>query len=423
MLELDDDGLRYYDLVILIVPRQQGKTTMVDAVLVWAPRRGHDLDVAYTAQDRQMARDRLLEQLVERRLDRSPYAGQYTVRRSNGSERVKWRTTGSRVVVTATDADAGHGLTIDTGILDEAFAHRDLTISNAYTPTMVTRPDPQLWVTSTVGDGTDGLLMHYQEIGRASLHDPDTRVAYFEWSATDDDDRMSPAVWRRVMPALGHTITEARIRSYAKSMPPAEFDRGFLCRRPVASLTAALDLEAWAECAHPDPSGVDLAGPVAVAFHITPDRTHGTVAVAGIHDDRPTFVVERRPGTRWIADTVLELVNRPTLYVTSVAGDRRAGVGGIIDHLVARGVDVNELGAGDVSSRAGTLADYIAGRELWHAAQSELDTQAADARPRRLGEAWAFDALKSDGPVDAVVAASFAVGGLLANPTGAGGIT
>jgi phage terminase large subunit-like protein len=422
-----DELRRLYDTVVLVMPRQNGKTTLLEAQMITASRRPRRFaggkrpcrrTVVYTAQDRQMARERIITELVDERLEGNPYyAGRYRPRRSNGSESITWKDTRGRIMVQASTDEAGHGLTVDDAVLDEAFSHDDLTVVNALQPPMITRDDPQLWIVSTVGDGSDGLLQHYQEVGRLSLRDPDTRIAYFEWSATDDDDRADPAVWRRVMPALGLTITEQRVRSYltqAGTTGVAEFDRAYLCRRTVQAVRAGIDPQQWARCLNVSGAVLDLVGPVVAGIALTADRSASVIAVSGrTLDGRVGVVVDQRPGTAWLADAVVALAHRDGLTLYDVRADRRAGAGGIIDQLAGRGIDVTELVAGDVASHAGTLHDMVADRVVVHDGQTELTDAVAGSRRRQLGDTWALSLLDSVGDVSPLVAASFAVGGYL----------
>lgn len=416
--ELDPmTGLRWYELVIESVPRQSGKTQGVEAQMAAASRRPDPLaqlvrrTVLYLAQDRLMARERLVVELGEQKMDRNPaLRGMYRLRRSNGSESITWRDTGGRMMAQASTDTAAHGLTVDDVYLDEAFSHADLTIVNGVEPTMITRPDPQLWVTSTRGDGTDGLLLHYEEIAAAALNDPDTKVCVFLWGAGEDDDRADPAVWRRVMPALGYTQTEERVRRLLSTTPPAEFDRAYLNRRPTAGLLAAIDPEAWADCANDGPT-LAPAGPLVLAVDVDTERTHGVVAIAWAHPRGVAVIVRRSPGTTWMVDTAMEIVHRQGLTVFDVWGDRRAGIGGVLDQLAGRGVPTHEVSAGDVASACGDLFDLTKARMVVHDDQAELTGAVPGSRRRPLGEAWAFSKLDSLSDVAALNAAGLAIAG------------
>jgi len=409
-------GLRWYDTVLVKVPRQNGKTNLLEAHMLAAARRRDELGnmirrvVVYTAQDRAHASVRIIKELEQVKLQSNELMrGRYQVRRSNGSEWIEFPDTWSRIAVEASNATAAHGLTVDDAVLDEAFAHRDLTLINAIQPTMITRADPQMWIVSTPGEGDDGLMLHYEELAAIAVNDPDSRLAVFDWSATEDDDREDPDVWRRVMPALGHTITEDRVRSLLRTTPPAEFDRAYLARRPTASTVAALDLAAWRECRNLATT-ITPAGGIAVAVEVDPDRTFGVIAVAcKMPEDRVGVIIDRQPGTRWLSSAVRNLVNRHGVTVVDVWADRRSGLGGVIDELAARGVAVHEVTAGDVASAAGTLFDTVGALELVHDDQPELNSAVIGSRRRPLGDAWTFSKLESVGDVAPAAAVALAV--------------
>lgn len=70
-LEVDDRGALWYRTVVVVVPRQQGKSAAMGAVMVERALMGRDRTVAYTAQDRSIAAERVVEQLFVRQLARS----------------------------------------------------------------------------------------------------------------------------------------------------------------------------------------------------------------------------------------------------------------------------------------------------------------------------------------------------------------
>lgn len=405
--ELDPDtGLLWYETVVLVVPRQQGKSTALEAVLTAAALRREDVDVIYAAQDRQMSKRRLIDELADKRLARRPeIQGLYRVRRSNGSESIRWAN-GSAISTVANTDEAGHGLTLDLACLDEAFAHDDLTMITALEPTTITRPDPQVWIVSTVGDGTDGLLLHYQDIGQTALSDPSTRVAYFEWSADDDDDRDDPAVWARVMPALGHTIDPSRVATRRASLTPDVFDRSYLCRRPHVGMSAKLPRDAW-DAGRGEIH--ELEAPLVAAVDVNADRDATTIAVAGSVGDRVGVLVDTVPSVGGAAvDAIAQLVHERG--PVAVVADRRAGAGSLIDRLQLRGLPVDELKAPQLVTYCGSFYDAVTEGNLVHAGQPTLDVAARNAVSRTLGDAWAWDRRQSPADISAIVAASNAVG-------------
>lgn len=428
-----DTGRRWYELVILEMPRQNAKTNTIEPVMLQAARRPEPDGsrprrvVVYTSDLREKARERLIVDLWEGKLERHPKLGRaMKATKARGSERLTWRDTGGRIMLQASNATAGHSLTVDDAVLDEAYAHRDLTIVNGIQPTMLTKPDPQLWIVSTKGDGSDGLLLHYEEIAAIAVKDPDTRVAVFIWQADEDDDRYDPRTYRKVMPALGRTITEERVKFLAANTPADEFDRAYLNRRPTVATVAALDVEAWHACANRTDEPLMPTGAVVLAVDVDPDRTHATIAVAwSLRPGVVAGIVHRAPGTGWVVDRALKIAHTHGLTVVDVWGDRRAGIGGILDQMTGRGLPVHEVSAGDVASAAGDLYDLTRDGGLVHDNQPKLNDAVTGSRRRPLGEAWTFSKVHSVGDVAPVNALALAVAGYRHHfPTGrpAGGI-
>lgn len=384
-------GRRWYDTGLEIVPRQNGKTTRNEAHMIAASRRG-DMrrGVAYGAQNLDRAGHRLMIELERMKMARpgSPFRRHYKPRYSNGSQSVTWHADHSYIAVIANNDEAGHGLTLDDAVVDEAWVHRDLTVVTALQPTMLTRPDPFILFTSTIGEGDDGLLMHYQDLALAAVNDPTSRMCAFEWSAGPDDDRDDPAVWRTVMPALGHTITEERVRSFRSTTPDAEWDRSFLCRRPTDDLVAKLPPADWAFGARdrdwtPSP-------PYTMAAAVSHDRSHTTIAIAGVgtEPDRVGVIIDRRPGVSWAATTMRDLAH--TMSVPYSWADRRGGAGAVIDSAAGNGLVITEMDTADVVSSCGTFYDLVVDRRLEHAAHPDLDLAATKATTRPLGDTWAW---------------------------------
>jgi hypothetical protein len=121
----------------------------------------------------------------------------------------------------------------------QVIAHQDDAVETAMRPAQLTRWSPQLWVFSTAGDAKSTYLWRKVLAGRKACEDgTHGRVAYFEYSADEDDDPGDPATWRRTMPALDITITEARVaaewETAVRKGPDgiALFCRSYLCQWP-----------------------------------------------------------------------------------------------------------------------------------------------------------------------------------------------
>lgn len=412
--ELDPaTGLLWYDTVVIVIMRQNGKTTIVESVLVFHAQRAPFRQMIYAAQNADKAREKLVDEFFDQRLRTCPFfTPNVRARRSNGSAHIRFTDTGSKIFVVPSNDSAADGKTLAAGVLDEAFVYGDTSIISSVQPTMATLPDPQLTICSTRGTGDDGLLLHYEDVGVAAVNDPDSRLAYFEYSAGPDDDCADPATWARIMPALGQTITVDRLKSYRRSMGTAEFDRSFCNRRPTVALTSALDLEDWSTAARDPDTPLPILPPYSAGVHIHPDRHHATIGVVGRLDDDDRgaelgMVIDRRPGTGWIVDALEQLVARGCELI---AADRVAGAGGIIDRAAGRDLAIDELAGTDVASMCGTLVDELAAGTVAHQDQPDLSAAAHASRKRPLGAAFAFDQRKTSTDLSPLNAITWALG-------------
>lgn len=404
-------GGLWYDTVVLVVGRQNGKTTLVEAKNTWKAFRRARAQLVYAAQDRGAARIKILDDYEGRRLSTSVATrGLYRPRKSNGSEGISWWN-GSKLSIVANTDKAGHGLAnVDDVTIDEAFSHPGLQVVTALEPTMLVNTDPQIWVASAVGDGTDGLLQHYQEIGVASLTDPETRIAYVEYSSPADVDVLDPKVWWSTIPALGYSLTEQAVRRLAHDR--TMFARTMLNIRPRGADVQVINADIWHRQRDPDELA-ELAPPYVVAFATHHERTSASIAVVG---RRPGgglgVIVDRQPGVAWLVDAVPKL--RRERLITAVWADRRGGDGPTINKLKHRGVWVDEIEPADFATAAGTFVDMLGEPgdvpgDLWHAGQTDLDDAVVGARKRTLGESFAWSRLQSEGDVTPLSAATYAV--------------
>ena len=183
------DGRPAYRELVLTVPRQSGKTTLILAIMVHrALFYGKPQQIAYTAQTGHDARTKLLDDFVPL-LERSALAPLVErVYRAAGDEAIIFGN-GSRIQVLRNSISAGHGRTLDLAIIDEAFADEDDVREQALLPTMATKKDAQIVVVSTAGTERSLYLKRKVDQGRAASEaDLGEGMAFYEWSASPDDD-------------------------------------------------------------------------------------------------------------------------------------------------------------------------------------------------------------------------------------------
>jgi len=430
-LEIDPDtGLFAYREVGLSVPRQQGKTQQILAVMVHRIMAWERQNVTYGAQNRVMAKKRWEDEFLET-LDSSSLFGKYRPRRTTGNEAIIWGSTRSMLGITSNTEKAGHGPPLDLGVIDEAFAHEDDRLEQAFSPAMVTKPMAQLWWASAGGTDKSFWLNKKRTAGRQLIErlwetGEHPATAYFEWFAPDHMPRNDPATWRAALPALGHTVTESVIRAELEKLDPAEFDRAYLnrTRKSVPAEDPNVPKAAWPELS--DETAMP-EGEKAFAVDVSQDRGSSSIGVASVREDGRTHLelVDRRPGTDWVVPALVRLARLWDPLVVAI-GSSGAPAGSLIDDLVAAGITVPEdkdqphrghlvvARTNDFVEACGQMADAMNQGTAVHRDQADLTGAVNGARSRRVGDAWALDRTNSLADVAPFVAATLARWALLA---------
>lgn len=389
-------GRLVYRRVVLTVPRQSGKTTLQLALFLHRMLAFDTQQVAmYAAQNGLDARNKLKREWNPM-LERSLFADAYATSWVTGAEALLFNN-GSRLQVSAGTEKSGHGQTLDLAVIDEAFAQPDGRLEQAFSPAMITRPEPQLWLVSTAGKPTDLWFREKVEQGRELADDPTSGVAFFEWSAADDADPGDRSVWRSCMPALGfgHT-SEAAIAAEFLAMPTDEFRRAYLNQwvgerhdTPFAAAWKALATDA------PDDD------PAAFAVDMTWDREWADIAwAAGGYVD----LHRHAKGAAWVVPEAVKLQERYPNAPMWIHPKGPAAV--LIEPLRAAGVRVEEITADDYARACGGFYDATVESRLRHSGHPALNS-AVEGSAVRGGQTWTWDR-KRGSVISPLVAATLA---------------
>lgn len=409
-LELDPrhtgPGVRWrYPVVVLTVPRQSGKSTLVRAVAVHRAVTRRRARVFATAQRGKDARD-LWKELVER-VEDGPLASAATVLRGAGSETLRFPN-GSEIRPFAPTRDSLHGKTPDLVFIDEAWAFdaaKGEDLMAAVRPAQITLPDRQLWIVSTAGDADSAFLREWVETGRASVDDPGSGVAYFEWSAAEGADPYDPATWA-FHPALGHTIDQADIAAEAEGSTRGNFERAHLNRWTTTSETV-VDLDRFDELANPLQQPPDPKR-MAMAYDVAHDRSSAAIWAAWPDDDGTVqlraYLV--RPGAAWlpgeVASRVVEL--GPAVIAADDGGPARQ----VTDELRRRGVTVETMSYRDYGTACGAFMAAIHDGALGHDGSPALRSALERASVKFVSDQVGWDRRRSAGDISPLIAATVA---------------
>lgn len=445
-LEVDDDDELVYREVNLAWPRRGAKTDLIRSVgahrcRVLAKRWGPQ-NVYYTAQSGIAAR-RKWEHDQVKFIDQSKaygplgrtkpvVRGRYgRVKLDNNDPGIFWFNGSMWRPAPPTDT-AGHGDDADLAVIDEAFAHTDDRVEQAYGPAMLTRRSPQLWVISAAGH--DRSRYWYPKVLEGRKLDGSTEgpTCYLEYSAGDDEDPFDRATWWRRIPTLGFTVTEAALAAElakAQRGDPDDDDEqdegagdvglerflrpylGIWCRVPVLARSRPRVITS-AQWLHPDNvyTGQEPARPEAFGVDVSPDRTTAAIGWSGVASDgrRRIGVLEHRPGrgVGWVVEAVAEIRRRSPNAAICV--DPRSDVSGLLVELEKVAGELVKTSAQDMAAACGALYDAVVEHRVQYRRQSALEAAVDAAARRPLAGAWAWDRRESLGDITPLVAVTLA---------------
>jgi len=411
-LEVDGDGRFCYQLVLVTVPRQSGKTTLFGAVL---EQRAATLYRARCWFTQQSGKDAVDWFLNEHEPMLAGLGGAYRLRKAQGSETIRWLQSGGLVRPFPPTIEALHGRTSDLVVIDEAWAFdqiRGQQLDGAIVPTQATKPNAQVWKVSTAGDATSTWWLGTVEAGRAALAaGRRSGVAYFEWSCPDTLDPTDPVSWPLYHPAFGRTITAESMQAALDMLGPDEFARAY-GNRWVSTTARVIPLGAWRLAAE-EPADLPPPGRLALGFDVAVDRSDAAI-VAAWRDPAGVAhieVADQRPGAGWLVDRLAELVER--WRPLAVAYDEAGPALDVADAARRAGLTLAGLKARDYAAACQGLLEALCAPQpaVRYRPHRALDAAANDAGRRALGDAWAWGRRQSAGSIAALTAATVAVWG------------
>lgn len=396
-----------YSLILITVPRQAGKTTLLHPVRAHRLLTRPGLMAASTAQTGQSARKRIMSFI--QCLHESPLRPLFKPRLSNGEEGVSVVSNGSSLTKFSPVEGSIHGDTIGYVDLDEIWkwsAETGETVMGAIRPTQVTLyGEAQIWAVSTMGTLKSVFMNELVEAGRAGTK---PGFAYFEWSLPQGLDVQDPASWWTYHPALGNTISEEAI---IDSLPPAltssEFMRAYGNRLTLTD-EVLIPADEWQEMLAPPDLKIPALSDVSVGVEIAPENTCSAI-VAAWHtkENIPVIhVLHQAPGASWVPDYLRMLQGRG---VKNFCADDAGAVRRILDQIG------EELGIRRLSISQRRLADaYLLASardegRLYHDGSKPLASAIAHAVIRMTNGAEMFSRDKSSAPIPSLIASACAL--------------
>ena len=242
---------------LVSVARQNGKTTMLEAIVLWLLMQypqvvGRPVHILSTAHHLDLAVESftaiadILEERFGCKVTRA--YGRNFVTAPDGST---WKVTAS--------TGKKHGGTYDFILGDELWALTEAAVFGALRPSQIAVPNPLMLLFSTAGDESSTVFQQLREQGLQLIDKGQPGDLYFaEWSAPAgmDDERW----WPDANPALGKTITMESLRSAFNAPDKVQFMRAHL-NQWVSAAGSWLEPGLWAnlKTSEPMPAGGVLA--------------------------------------------------------------------------------------------------------------------------------------------------------------------
>ena len=304
---------------------------------------------------------------------------------------------GARLRFKARTSGSGRGLTGNKIILDEAYALQP-GMMGALLPTLTAVPDPQIVYGSSAGMASSAILRGVRDRGRIGSD----RMAYAEWLAPREDCDLqtcthmvgSPGcaldrihLWRMACPITARKDPMMRtIASMRLSMPPEEFAREFLCWWDEPQGDAPIPETVWTPLADPSSTMAEWT----VVLEVTPERDWACIVAAGMNlqgkvhveiTGKSTGEFDHRPGTAWVVDRLVRVLNGNPLYIA--AGSAAES---LVPDLQKAGIWVIRIPTKDIPAACGRFYDLAMSGQLAHTGQTDLAAAVTSARQKFLGD-------------------------------------
>lgn len=333
---------------------------------------------------------------------------------------------GERLRIMARGPNTGRGMTINCLIPDEA-QELDAVQVKSLGPTQAAVPNPQAWYFGTPPSDPAAWVYQLRKSGHAGAEG----MAFFDWGAdlSLSDPHLAIKVanrdlWYRCNPGLGIRISERFLAGELALLGPVDFAIEHLGVWPdqagdEGKDEIGLEYETW-EAQQDDASKIAEFGELTFGIDVGPAREYASICVYGERDDAAGHVelVRYAIGVDWVVDKIVDLRDR--FDPIAIAIDGKGPASTLIPKLgkvgiwppkdpkrVARG-DLFILGPQDAASAAGGFVDACRIGEIFHIGQEPLNLAVKNAKPRPLGESWAWGRRHSTGDISPLVAASAA---------------
>lgn len=437
MLELLADGSLRFRTVVVLIARQNGKSTLSQVLAIWITCVWGWPLVLGTAQDLETAEE-VWSGAVDMVEENEELSGLIErVVKVNGKKALEL-TNKTRYKVKAANRKAGRGFTGNLILLDELREHQNWDAWGAITKTTMAQLEALVLALSNAGDITSVVLKYLRAMGHEGAGDPDgicaqgedlapsvidleldaasegdedeydddeyeqdaDTLGLFEWSAKPGCSKWDREGWAQANPSVGWNpaFTERTIAAACKTDPEWVFRTEVLCQWPDGVLVGPFPPGVWEEGQNVPEEGPDGTPMMADEDRITSDVCAGIsqsinreftyLAFAGYRaDGRPQVeIVAARRGNGWVNGYLMNPRRRER--ITGLSGQTKgAQESELLQDLTeaserpdeAFNVPVTPWQGTDLTNGWARFKDAVTERSLRHHKQPPLDLAATTA--------------------------------------------
>lgn len=210
-----EDGFRRFRKAYIEIPKKNGKTQLIAGLALYMlladGEPGAEVYVAAADRDQAKLLFKAAAAMVEANsaLKKRLEVLQNEIRRKDDLQAI--------FKVLSREAATKHGPNIHCLILDELHAQPDRELFETLTRGVIARRQPLILLITTAGDDDESICAEEYEYAKRVLSgvNRDERHLPVIFEASKDEDFTQPAVWARVNPALGKTISVDAMQVFA----------------------------------------------------------------------------------------------------------------------------------------------------------------------------------------------------------------
>jgi len=228
-------GLRRFREALILVPRSNGKSTMISGVSTYGMtkdgERGADIYLlANTKEQAGIVYEECRNQILA-----SPAL---SCRIRALRDRLHYDATASSIQHRSSDSKRLDGLAPHYAVFDELHGYRNFALINVIKRGTNKRRNPIIWYISTMGSVLDGPLVHYYQLFSDALEEGlmektvSDRLFSFICEIDPGDDVADERAWYKANPSLGQILSMDMLRddwARAKGVPAERAD--FICKQ------------------------------------------------------------------------------------------------------------------------------------------------------------------------------------------------